>query len=103
MGSAVMEPVISGPLERLGVAAILVVAAYYLIKYFMSELSKKDTRNTELTDRFIAAMTQQTGLVTKAITDNTSAMNELKEAVRGLTSPVVGPRASDTIASRRHQ
>lgn len=110
MGTAVLEPVISGPLERLGTAAVIVIAAYYLVKYFIAELAKKDTRNTEITDRFITAMTTQTGIVTKVIADNTtamanntSAMDDLKDAVRQLTTPNMTPRASDTLSGRRHQ
>ncbi len=102
MGVAVLEPVISGPLERLGTAGILVVAAYYLLKYFISELAKKDQRNTEITDRFIAAIKemadkneQQAQLVTRAIADNTSAMNELRDVVRSASTPVLMPRASE--------
>lgn len=110
MGGAVLEPMVSGPLERLGVAGILVVAAYFFIRYFMSELAKKDTRIVDITDRFIAAMKdmadkneKQAQLVTRAIADNTAAMNELRDVVRSASSPVSGPRATDTVGVRRHQ
>lgn len=102
MGGTVLEPVISGPLERLGTAAVIVIAAYYLVKYFIAELAKKDSRIDAVTDRFIAAMATQTEVVTQVIVDNTAAMNDLKDAVRQLTVPNLMPRATDTMTARRH-
>ena len=108
MGSPGMDP--SGLLAQLGVGAILVWAGIYAAKWLVSKLDQKDVRIKEITDEYIAAMkamvdksTQQTELVTKAIADNTSAMNNLNDTVRNMTVPVRGPRASDIIADRLHQ
>lgn len=40
-------------IERLGVAGILAVAAYFLIRYFMSIIEKKELRLNDVTDRFL--------------------------------------------------
>lgn len=78
MESAVLGPEVSGLWERLGVAGILVVAAVFMLRYFMAELSKKDVRLADLTDRFLKSTEQQTA----ALTQNTEALRELKDAVR---------------------
>jgi len=93
MGGAEL-PVIGEALSKLGLGTIGVIAVYYLIKYFMGKLDQKDERIKELTVEYVSAL--------KAIvSDNTSAMNELRDAVRGLTSPVTGPRSTDIVTPRR--
>ena len=72
------DQAVSGVLERLGVASILVIAAVFMLRYFMSQLEKKDTRVSELTDRFLVATREQTSVISQ----NTDALRELKDAVR---------------------
>jgi hypothetical protein len=82
---AVADPAISGAWERLGVAGILVIAGYFLIRYFMSELAKKDTRLSEVTDRFLAATHQQTVVMvqqTTVMVQFTEVLRELRDAVK---------------------
>jgi len=107
-----MESVIVDSLKTMGVAGVVVIAACYLVKYFMGQIDKKDTRNESLNREFIAVVKEmadknadQTSLVIRALTENTSALTELREAVRGcgFNAPIVGPRAADTVGVRtRH-
>jgi len=64
---AVAAPPVFGPtqgmVERLGVAAILVLAAAWMVRYFIAQLDKKDQRLTDLTDRFLAATKEHTVVV----------------------------------------
>jgi hypothetical protein len=93
-----MEPDISGMWERLGVAGIIVVAAYFLLRYFMAQLDKKEGRVSDLTDRFLKATEMQTMALsqstmalsqstaalaqsTAALALNTAALLEVKNAV----------------------
>lgn len=91
MVNAVVAPELSGVWERLGVAGILVVAAFFLLRYFMAQLEKKEIRNLELTDRFMKstemmtmALTQSSAALaqsTAALALNTAALLEVKNAV----------------------
>ncbi len=66
--------------ERLGTAGILVIAGYYLLKYFMGQLAKKDTRLDDITDRFVTATREQS----TAIRDFASVLDKLSDSVDGL-------------------
>jgi hypothetical protein len=79
-------------IERLGVAGILVFAAYFLIRYFMGLLEKKEARLTDVTDRFLKA-TEEYHQVTSTLAEEfrefrsthremASALAELKGALR---------------------
>lgn len=104
-----LDPIVSGPLAQMGVAGIFVLAGIYAVKWLVSKLDEKDTRIKQVTDEYLAAMkgmidkSEQNGAVmAKALADNTSAMDELRDAVRQIAAPVTGPRASDTLGARRH-
>lgn len=74
-----MDPYMSSALERLGVAGILVVASYYMLKYFMAQLARKDSRLDDITDRFVTATRDQS----KALSDFTAVLDKLTDAVDG--------------------
>jgi len=76
-----------GALERLGTAGILVVASYYMLKYFIGQLAKKDTRQDDLTDRFVAATREQTAAIRDFIATQATmaaAIDKLTIAVNSL-------------------
>lgn len=71
---------VGAAVERLGVAAIVVIACYYLVKYFMGQLDKANVRNDDLSDRFIKA----TETMTLAVQGFTHALEKLSVAVDNL-------------------
>src|SRR3954471_18031739 len=75
---AVVDPAMSGAVERLGVAGILVVAGYFLVRYFIAELAKKGTRLTDVTDRFITATQAQTAVISQ-VNDEMRRVREAHE------------------------
>jgi methyl-accepting chemotaxis protein len=86
-----MEPVVSGAWERLGVAGILVVAGYFLVRYLMAQLDKKDGRLTDVTDRFITATREQTGVIAQVNEEMRrvrEAHEKMAEAVNDLTATI---------------
>lgn len=75
------ETAASGSLERLGVAGILVVAAYFLIRYFIGVVAEKDKALAELTKQFIT-VAERFATATEA---NTHAMGAMQESIERLT------------------
>jgi hypothetical protein len=72
---------IDGSLERLGVASVLVVAAYFMIRYFISVVAAKDRAISDLTERFIV-VTERFATATEA---NTRTMDAIQESMDRLT------------------
>jgi Mg2+ and Co2+ transporter CorA len=70
--------------ERLGVASILVTAAYFLIRYFMGLLEKKEVRLNDVTDRFLAA----TEAHTETIAEFTQEVREMRMTHASLASAI---------------
>lgn len=73
-----------GMVERMGVAAVIVVAAYYMNKYFISKLDQKDAYIVDLTRQLIAASRESA----QVIADNAAAKIEMSGAIRNLTTAV---------------
>lgn len=76
-----MDPASASIIERLGVAGILVVAAYFLLKYFMSEIAKKDQQLTDQTKQFISTTERFATISERSLT----TMENVRESVDGLT------------------
>lgn len=77
-----------GLVERLGVTSILVVFAYYLIKYFIGQLDKKDLRLNDLTDRFVLATREQTEAIRGFIAEQQRSQLTMSTAIDKLTVAV---------------
>lgn len=80
--AALPAETVAAAVERLGVAAIIVVGSYYLIKYFITQLAAKDKRLDDLTDRFIKAtetMTIAVQTVMVSVDKLTVAVDSLHE------------------------
>lgn len=78
------DPASAAVLERLGVAGILVVAAYFVIRYFMGVVAKKDEALAALTERFIS-VTERFATATEA---NTRTLEGVQESTAHLTASV---------------
>ena len=74
--------------ERLGVAGILVVASYYLMKYFVAQLEKKDERLNEITDRFVQATSSQTQAIERFVGEQRIMQAAMTTAIDKLTVAV---------------
>lgn len=79
-----MDAALSAVLERLGVAGILVVAAYFLIKYFIGVVGKKDEVIATLTERFIQ-VAERFAVATEA---NTRTLETVQDAITQSTQSV---------------
>lgn len=91
-----LGPPDGGLVERLGVTSILVVFAYYLIKYFIGQLDKKDLRLNDLTDRFVIATREQTEAIRGFIAEQQRTQLTMSTAIDKLTVAV------DHLQERRH-
>jgi len=81
---ATLDPSTSGVWERLGVAGILVVASYFLLRYFIGELARKDDRLNEMGQQFIDTMKEFGDLAREAHrqqSETTMALRELKDFI----------------------
>jgi len=77
-----LEP--GATVERLGVAAILVVAAYALVRYFMTVVDKKDAQLQAATERFATLVEKATVAMEESVAANretAQAMNELRRSM----------------------
>jgi predicted membrane protein len=87
MGDAGVD-MTSAALERLGTVGVLVVASYYMIKYFMGQMARKDERIDKITDLFVAAFREQTVTSERFI----AAIDKLAVAVDDLHERRQGPQ-----------
>ncbi len=78
----------SGALERLGVASILVIASYYLLKYFIAQLDKKDLRLNDITDKFVEATRLQTKAIENFIAEQQRTQASMMMAQATMTSAI---------------
>ncbi len=79
--AAVLTDGLSGGVwERLGVSGIVLVAALYLVKYFISQLDKKDARNNELADRFVTATEKMTAAIQASVEQQRASMEQQRVA-----------------------
>lgn len=86
-----IDPAIDGAWERLGVSGILVLVAFFLVKYFIGQLAAVHSQKDRLTELFIEA----TRLQSTVIATNSAEMvrsrdshEKLSDAVRELTDAV---------------
>lgn len=82
------DATVGAAVERLGDASILVVAAYYMLKYFISQLDKKDVRLNDLTDRFVTATRDQTQAIRDFIAEQSRTQQTMSTAMDKLTVAV---------------
>lgn len=68
-------------LERLGTAGFMVLGCYWLVKYFMAQLAKKDARIDDITDRSVTAQYQMTAALEK-LTVAIDHLHERRDAQR---------------------
>ena len=83
-----MSPEVAAILERLGTAGVLVVGSYYMIKYFMGQLARKDTRLDDITDRFVTATREQTAAIRDFISEQQRTQLIMATAIDKLTMAV---------------
>ena len=74
--------------ERLGVAGILVLAATYLLRYFIAQQDKKDGRLDDITDRFIVSTREQTSAIRDFIAEQQRTQQTMASAIDKLTTAV---------------
>lgn len=77
-----------GALERLGTAGVLVIAGYYMLKYFIGQLARKDARLEEMTDRFVKATQEQTAAIRDFQADQQRSQQTMAAAIDRLTVAV---------------
>lgn len=82
------SPSVGESVERLGVASILVIAAYFLLKYFIAQLDKKDLRLNDITDRFVTATRDQTQAIRDFIAEQQRTQTTMATAIDKLTVAV---------------
>lgn len=91
VATEVIDPIAGSATERLGTVGLLVVASFFVAKwlasqldaqhkYYVEELQKKDARILDVTDRFLAATREQTGVIIQ-VTDEMRRMREAHEKV----------------------
>lgn len=96
LAQQVIDPFNPSLFERMGVTAIVCVAAYYLVKYFMGQIDKKDTQikdsqaaHIEMlralhSEQAATAATNTTMLVTE-LRESRSTRDKLNEQLAALT------------------
>lgn len=85
----------SAALERLGTAGILVIASYYMLKYFIGQLARKDQRLDAITDLFVAATREQTAAIRDFISEQSLSSELMAASLDKLT------KAVDSLQERR--
>ena len=94
LAQQVIEPLSMNVFERLGTVSIVAIGSYYLVKYFMGQIDKKDQQNRELQAAYIETMKH---LHTKHedVTEANTALlvSELRESRTGRE------RLTDTLAA----
>jgi membrane protein implicated in regulation of membrane protease activity len=80
--------------ERLGVAAVLVVAFYFVVRWFMAQMEKKDDVIKEITASHIKAQAENTATIVQALHEGHDVKRQMTEAVTRLTGTLerMGPR-----------
>ena len=81
--------------ERLGTAGILVIASYYMLKYFIGQLARKDKRLDDITDLFVAATREQTAAIRDFIAEQKLTHQLMAASIDKLTVAV------DSLQERR--
>lgn len=83
-----MDPASASVLERLGVAGILVVAAYFMLRYFMSQIDKKEKQIEAVTQQFIdvarqfATISERSIHTSEAVQESINQLtNEFRQAL----------------------
>lgn len=87
MAQVLPEPT-GGVVERLGTASLLVIASYFMLKYFIVQLAKKDARLDDLTDRFVTATQQQTAAIRDFIAEQQRTQQTMTAAIEKLSLAV---------------
>lgn len=83
-----MDPATAAILERLGVAGILVIAAYFMLRYFMGQMDKKEQQIELMTKQFIdvakqfATISERSIATQEAVTESIDRLtNEFRQAL----------------------
>lgn len=84
LAQQVIEPFNPNIFERLGTVGIVAVGSYYLVKYFMGQIDKKDARNETLQQAHVDAIKQMHAeqVATNAV-HTTMLVDELRESRSG--------------------
>lgn len=97
MTFAQIAPPLDVRIEQLGVAGFLVMAAYFMLKYFMSEIGKKDVQIQLLVTQQQAVAKENLTLILTELRENHAVKAQLVIALNDLTASVKGRKGDSPL------